>query len=262
MPTMNERETKRSSTAKYKESECICESHSKPTQPPIASELPPELVREIGRFLEAHETARFSQTCRSIFTDLSFATHSSLATGYFENSMMLRGNQDDRNRPICIGAIIPQYDNSFHSFTLKCKWKDQGRGRRKGRLFVVAHDIPDGLDALSENFEQSLMGLPFKKKKVVHLSAFAHHRTSSLQVLICPQPNKIYQIWCKVGPGTKFSLSLKDITLQLAAFGNRAPTCAFYQFQQTRQPPSIQQAIMPQMNDDGRFPTYWHADIM
>ena len=239
---MNEAEdiTKRSKD-KSKESE-YSEFLSEPTQPSIASELLPEIVREIGGFLEAPEAVRFSQTCRSIFTDLSFATHSSLATGNILRSVTLRGGQQDKNPPTCIGAIVPQYDNSFHSVTLKCNWKDQGHGRRKGRLFVVAHDIPDGLDALSGNFEESLRDLPFKKKQIVYLSTFVHHRISSLHVPICPQPNKIYQIWCKVGPGSFFSLSLMDISIHLAAFGNRVPTCAFYQFQQQRRlPPPVLQ---------------------
>mmetsp|Transcript_2026 Transcript_2026/g.4569 ORF Transcript_2026/g.4569 Transcript_2026/m.4569 type:complete len:324 (-) Transcript_2026:153-1124(-) len=222
--------------AETKESECNTESSSEPAQTSIASELLPDIVREIGGFLEAPEAVRFSQTCRSISSDLSFTTHSSLATGNVEKTMYLRGGQHDGNPPICIGAIVPQYDDSFHSVTLKFKWKDQGRGRRKARLSVVAHDILDGLDALSENFEQSLKELPYKRKKVVYRSEFAHHRISSLQVTICPQPNKIYQIWCTVGSETSFSLSLKDISIHTAAFGNRAPTCAFYQFQQKRLP--------------------------
>ena len=207
------------------------------SESPTIPGLVPEILWEIGRFLEPPEAIRLSQTCTSVSTDLSLRTHKSLANGSPDSTMILRGGQHEGNPPICIGVIVPQYDDSFHSVTLKFNWKDQGRGRRKGRLFVVAHDMPKDLDAMSESFEQSLRELPFRNRRVVYQSPFAHHRMSPLQVALCPKPNKVYQVWCKVGSASSFFLTLKDISLHVTAFGNRVPTCAFYQFQQKRLPP-------------------------
>ena len=208
---------------------------------PTLSGLVPELIREIGRFLEPPEAARLSRSCTSVSTDLSLRTHSSLANGSPESTMSLRGGQHEGNPPICIGVIVPQYDDSFHSVTLKFSWKDQGRGRRKGQLFIVAHDMPKDADAKSEGFEQSLRDLPFKKQQIIYQSDFAHHKMSSLQVPICPTPNKMYQVWCKVGPESSFSLTFKDICLHTTAFGNRVPKVAFYQFQQEKLAPQPQE---------------------
>ena len=203
-------------------------------QSPTISELVPEVIREIGRFLEPSEAVRLSQTCISTSIGLSLRTHSSLTNGSPDSTMTLVGGHHEGNPAICTGVIVPCYDDSLHSVTLKFSWKDQGKGRRKGQLFIVAHEMPKDVEAKSEGYEQSLRDLPFKKKQIIYQSDFAHHKMSSLQVPICPTPNKIYQVWCKVGPESSFSLTFKDICLHTTAFGNRAPKVAFYQFQQEK----------------------------
>ena len=110
---------------------------------------------------------------------------------------------------------------------LTCDWKDQGWGNRKGKMFLVAQDKPNG-DNITPNH---LASMPFMGGRIIWESPTkAEHRTTSLTVSFSPQPNEVYQLWHRIGGGGGHSIHIRNIKLHKLKFRSMVAMDEDYRF--------------------------------
>jgi hypothetical protein len=153
--------------------------------------LPNEIKERVVGYIPYTNALHLTQTCKSVFSDLSLTKASSPLT---DRSSANRGGVYNGNPPRCIALILPKNAHVLHSVTFQCDWRE-GRVRRKGLLFIVFKGFPSDV---GDTYEEILRTLTFEDGKVVSTSPFAKDRDTSLQMSFHPEPNKVYQLWCKV----------------------------------------------------------------
>jgi hypothetical protein len=201
---------------------------------PGFEELPNEIKQIVVGYLPNTDAMHLTQTCKSMLSGLSLAKASSPLTDRASEDQFFRFGFGNGNHPFCVAAIVPKNEDLLHSVTFQCDWWDQGQGRRKGMFFIVAQEILSYVAESSDDYAQSLRTLSFEDGKIVSTSPFAKHYRTSLRMSFHPQINKVYQLWCKVGRGRDFTLSIRNMALYRLGFGSPVPECVTFQFEQLR----------------------------
>ena len=102
-------------------------------------------------------------------------------------------------------------DKIKHSIKITCKWKDQGYGNRKGRMFVIRNKkVTTSLqhDDLSGTGE------------IIYASPIVKHYDSILKTEFTPMSNSsavnndTYSIWCHVGQREGHTLDIKNLSIR------------------------------------------------
>mmetsp|Transcript_6084 Transcript_6084/g.9330 ORF Transcript_6084/g.9330 Transcript_6084/m.9330 type:complete len:186 (+) Transcript_6084:138-695(+) len=102
---------------------------------------------------------------------------------------------------IAISAV-----SNAHSVVLKCFWRDQGWGNRKGMISVVTDNgaAPNDYAAWS--------------KDVVCGKEPAPHDLEPLLLQFRPSPEGTYKIWLRVGGGGGHQLVIEDLTVRILSY--------------------------------------------
>eukprot|EP00531_Pseudo-nitzschia_arenysensis_P013191 CAMPEP_0116132292 /NCGR_PEP_ID=MMETSP0329-20121206/9468_1 /TAXON_ID=697910 /ORGANISM="Pseudo-nitzschia arenysensis, Strain B593" /LENGTH=188 /DNA_ID=CAMNT_0003626793 /DNA_START=165 /DNA_END=731 /DNA_ORIENTATION=- len=94
-----------------------------------------------------------------------------------------------------------------HTVFLKCDWKDQGWGNRKGEMYVVA------------NGSQETDWPSVENSVVCRSRERAGHEWSTLSLSFRPESDK-YGIWYKIGGGGGHRLLVKKISVRVLSYTN------------------------------------------
>ena len=162
--------------------------------------FPSELKRRTASFLSAQDACKVSETCKSL--------HSSLSLRFLRNSRILfargqhfAGHFNTGDEPVAF-VHIPCISRRVHSISITCRWRDQGWGNRKGKLWVIGRHRSAPVDDT----------LPFRGGRVVCESLAAPHTTEQqkLSFLASPMEGEVYQLWYRVGGGGGHQLHMFD----------------------------------------------------
>ena len=187
-------------------------------------DLPLELKRRIASFLSPLDTVALSSTCRSLRQTLYLRDLPSIG---LRSAAFTPGNNDEDGELIQKGFRIPVlFPQHLHSISLSFRWRDQGWGNRKGRIWIVAErsvlpeeDEDPGDESTIEDEEEGLndattsvatvFDLP---GRVVYASDVAEHALSRVDVVWGPSDhNESYHVYYKVGGGGGHLLFLEQI---------------------------------------------------
>lgn len=106
-----------------------------------------------------------------------------------------------------------------HTVALKCQWKDQGWGNRKGRLFVIGKRREVlGDPEHQQQRQQQQSEDQFDGGRVVFKSDVSPHTFESLEVHFSPQMEEDYYLWYVVGGGGGHLLMIEDFCVCTLAF--------------------------------------------
>ena len=120
---------------------------------------------------------------------------------------------------------IPVFGIDPHTVCLKCRWKDQGWGNRKGKLFVVAQGSAASKDTTTcqegrhmEADETALFG---EGRFVYKSPVAAAHDFEDLQIMFTtPQKDETYHLWVVVGGGGGHKLFVVDLCAHTLVFND------------------------------------------
>lgn len=152
-------------------------------------------------FENAGEVTRFacvSRDCRVV------SLHPPLKT-LFQEQCHWHGPTDEYSPKKWQDIDIPT-DLNVHSVLLKCFWRDQGWGNRKGMFSVVTNNgrAPNDYIAWS--------------KDVVCGKEAAPHDLERLVLQFRPSTKETYKIWLRVGGGGGHQLVIEDLTIRILSY--------------------------------------------
>lgn len=177
-------------------------------------ELPSVSKRKITSFLDYRSAVRLSNISKDVHSDVTL----SLLSPRYElvYSHIVYGESATGDIPIK-SARIPIFGDNPHTIFLKCRWKDQGWGERKGRIFVVAHSEENANDNCQANEH-------FESGKVVYMSPVASHSFENLSIAFSPQKSTMYHLWYIVGGGGGHLLIIEDLFAETLVFDDATKT--------------------------------------
>ena len=108
-----------------------------------------------------------------------------------------------------IAAIVPTETDRIQSISFQCDWVDQGMGKLKGKLYVIAQN--------KSLLHQS--GVPFHKGRVVCEPITTDHMMSKVSLTFHSKPAEFYQIWCFVGDSYGYMLHFKNMRFNILRYG-------------------------------------------
>ena len=153
--------------------------------------LSPEIQQKIVSFLPSVDAVRFTQSSKSQREALHFSsiTHPILSSigwygGYHDG--------DTSRRFLEIPMLLR---SRIHSVVIRCGWKDQGWGNRKGEIFV-----------------EECNG------KVVCSSGLAPHSLDELELTFHVKTSRTYSLCYKVGAGGGHELLVQNLEIQYIFF--------------------------------------------
>jgi hypothetical protein len=194
--------------------------------------LPSVLKERIALFLEPREAYRLSKTCRQLHSDLGLSVLSPPYEYLFSQVWVgetMTGDLPRRSEEIPILSIRP------HSIGLQCRWKDQGYGDRKGRLYVIGepkrtlifeeknrsdHSETNAMRNKEEEEEATNLA-PFEGGSLVYESPLAPHTFSNLKVTFVPRPNETYHLWYRCGGGGGHLLMVEELIVNTLFFDDK-----------------------------------------
>jgi hypothetical protein len=170
--------------------------------------LPSELKRRTASFLSPYDALRLSETCKSLNISLSLRLLRNSRV-LFARPQLFSGGVEDGDRQLPF-VRIPCIFRRVHSLTITFRWRDQARGHRKGKLWVIGRPRAAPLDKSK----------PFHGGRVVCKSPLAPHDTEDYKMTFLPfsMEGEVYQLWYRVGGGGGHQLHLFDGKLDTVIF--------------------------------------------
>ncbi len=112
--------------------------------------------------------------------------------------------------------------NDPHAVILTCRWKDQGWGNQKGKIFVVAKssDAREGTKTCQEGRNMEVdETAQFGGGRFVYKSlAPAAHVFEDLQIVFTPRKDEVYHLWIVVGGGGGHLLIVENLCVHTLVF--------------------------------------------
>jgi len=180
--------------------------------------LPTEILATgIAGYLLPSDAIKLNNTCKKLHSKLSL-------TAIAPRPLIAKFIRGDHNDDAHYGFQIWVPDQvSCHSILLSMRWKDQGWGNCKGKIFVVANEKNPLLCNDDDDDDDDRSGeMLFGGGRVVYTSATAPHEEQRLDVEFQPSKENInetsYHVWYIVGGGGGHSLNLSSVTTQALVF--------------------------------------------
>jgi hypothetical protein len=177
----------------------------------IMLQLPSVLKTRIASYLEASDAFALSNTCKTLHHDLGLSI---LPPYELLFSQVWVGDATTGDVPVR-SERIPIFASHPHSIYVSCRWKDQGWGNKKGRLFVVAEDIGE-----KDVGKEGCDGEWFDGGQLVWESPLVSHEFTHLKIMLIPQKNKEYHFWYRCGKEGGHMLMVEDLVVQTIFFDN------------------------------------------
>jgi hypothetical protein len=193
--------------------------------------FPAVLKRKIGSFLDHSSAVRLANVSKTFHSDVALSTlipSYELIGSYIWHGEYMTGDIPIKSVRIPIFGIDP------HTIQLTCRWKDQGWGNRKGKVFVVAQPQQHGSSTSSSRDNTDISsritedGRPrmeadeaalFGEGRFVYKSPFtAAHHFEDLQIVFTPQKDEVYHLWVVVGGGGGHLLIVEDLCVRTLVF--------------------------------------------
>lgn len=194
--------------------------------------LPTDLKHDVSSFLDVPDVLNMLEAVGSSPDDIGMSHCRTPVTEVKcpQNISVLTFEQ--LRHPLClVAAILPHELDRPDSISFQTEWMDQGMGKQKGRLYVVAQKISDLGDnaAFSCDVVQSFN---FKQGRLVYSSARVSHEMSNLVATFIPQPDEFYQIWCFVGDSKGDLIHFKEMNFHTLAYGRESiPHCQVLRYE-------------------------------
>jgi len=162
------------------------------------------VAKKIANFLDEKDVTRFasvSRDCRVVRLQL------------FHTEPSLNRNGGYEVYQASLWQTLPVVPNA-HTMVIKCRWKDQGWGNRKGMLSVITKGgrAPDDYKAWPEGVMAGAEPAP--------------HRTEPLLLSFRPrhgvgEEDQPYGIWYRVGGGGGHRLIVEDLRVGALVYNTR-----------------------------------------
>lgn len=178
--------------------------------------LPSVLKTRIASYLNHRDAICLNQTSKVFHNDIRL---SSLSPSYeLMYSQIWLGETVAGDVP-CRGEMIPIFSSRPHSVTLTCRWRDQGWGERKGRLYIVG----ETKSILSQDKQQQHDNETNEKDlfhggKVICESPLAPHEFTMMDLSFAPKINEKYYLWYRCGGGGGHLLMVENLIVHTLAF--------------------------------------------
>ncbi|KAL3910468.1 MAG: hypothetical protein SGARI_002110, partial [Bacillariaceae sp.] len=179
--------------------------------------LPSVLKRRVTSFLDYRSAIALSRNCHKMHSALSLLP---LEPRYELVYSTIAHDGDVMTGDVPVKSVqIPIFYQNPQSVVLKCQWKDQGWGNRKGRIYVVEHHDNDESRHRTETEDDDQRAIDdlFEGGKVVYKSPVATHDLEPLEISFVPKPAKSsdrrpprYHLWFVVGGGGGHSLTIEN----------------------------------------------------
>jgi hypothetical protein len=185
--------------------------------------LPNDIKQRVSSFLHVQVTLNLLLACKSMSDDLglSRALFPLSRPSSAKNISVLSFRKLNHSMSI-IASIVPTESNELHSITFQSDWVDQGMGRRKGQLCVVAQK-----KSSAGKLQQYL---PFEQGRVVCKSSMATSDLSNVVASFHPLPNEYYQIWCYVGNEYGDLIHFRNMNVHVLSFGSCVQSCPIQRY--------------------------------
>lgn len=171
--------------------------------------LPAELKRRTASFLSPQDALRLSESCKNLHSSLSLRLLRDSHTLFTRRTIDGAYYTGDREHPF---AWIPRLSRRVHSISITFRWRDQGWGNRKGRVWIIGRPS-DGRPAANDK--------RFHGGRIVCESPLAPHDVSAQKLSFLTLEGEIYQMWYRAGAGGGHQLMLLDGRLQTVIFDDQ-----------------------------------------
>ncbi|CAJ1948939.1 unnamed protein product [Cylindrotheca closterium] len=189
--------------------------------------LPTDMKRAIIDFLPTDDIISLTQTCKGMADELGLSRSTQPVqkrTSPQSISVMSFGNMI--NPLSTVAAILPTEPERIQSISFQCDWVDQGMGKQKGKLFVVAQKKSLLYGKNSKRYQT----VPFEQGRVVCEPSNAGHIMSNVVATFHPKPDEFYQIWCFVGDCYGNMLHFQNMRFHVLRYGEKASPCPMLRY--------------------------------
>ena len=185
--------------------------------------IPTILNQIICTFLEPKDVANLCRTCKPLWQQLSLMTLSPP----FLLIPFCTWEGDSTAGDIPRKVIrIPVLKGCTHTIRLSCRWKDQGFGETKGKLYVVSRPLTQSTSSSSPS--TVVHGRPsssyprdrcfFERGRVVCESSNAPHQMDTLDLTFSPKNHETYYLFEKAGSGGSHLLYVENLMWTATVF--------------------------------------------
>lgn len=189
--------------------------------------LPTDMKRSIIDFLPTDDIISLTNTCKSMTSELGLSRstqHVTKRSSPQNISVMSFGKMI--NPLSAVAAIVPTEPERIQSISFQCDWIDQGMGKQKGKLFVVAQKK----SSLHGKNSKRYQAVPFDQGRVVCEPSNACHIMTNVVTTFHPKPDEFYQIWCFVGDCRGNMLHFKNMRFHVLRYGEKESPCPILQY--------------------------------
>jgi len=173
--------------------------------------LPAELKRKISSFLTSGHVVEFAQVNKQIHQDIDIALLISPGAQVGLSNRHWSGLRID-DRPQVWSSIPLILEKITHSVIFSCKWKDQGWGNMKSKIYITSRNKDVDRSPMERQINDG-------NQTIVVESSVCGHNITNLELFFTPKPDTIYELWRYAGTGGSHELFVHGVEIKQLVHG-------------------------------------------